>query len=300
MKKIAVLFAGQGAQYPGMGKSLYESSEAARGVFDVAERMMGGLKQLCFEGDAEALSLTRNTQPAVLITDLAAYAALRESGITPYAVAGFSLGEYAALCASGAMTQAQTLAVVHFRADAMDRVQGGMAAILGVDASVVETLCAETAAEPVNYNCPGQTVVAGTLEALEALEPLAKAQGAKVVRLSVSCPSHSSMMRGVGEMLAARLDAEPMGRLEIPLVANVTGEWAHEGELKALMARQVMSPVRWEKSMRTLIAGGFTHFVEVGPGKTLAGFLKRIDRALPVYSVQDAASLQEAVEALAC
>lgn len=300
MKKVACLFAGQGAQYPGMGKQLFDSSEAARGVFKAADEVMPGISALCFEGSEEALAQTRNTQPAVLTVDVAAYAALCELGFAPDAVAGFSLGEYAALVASGAMGFAQALAIVQARALWMSEVQGAMMAVLGLQAEAVETLCNAVSGvcEPVNYNCPGQTVVAGTSQAIDELALLAKAQGAKTARLAVSCPSHSSLMRGVGEKLRERLEGEALAPPGLPFVANATGDWAGDANLPELLSRQVMSPVRWEQGIRTMIASGVTHFVEAGPGKTLCGFLKRIERSMPAYNVADAGSLDETAKAL--
>ncbi|HHV10066.1 MAG TPA: ACP S-malonyltransferase [Clostridiales bacterium] len=309
MEKTAFLFAGQGSQYIGMGKELYDNFEACRKVFQEANDSLNmDLTGLIFEGSKEELDLTENTQPAVVTTSLAAYKAIRSYGIKPEAVAGLSLGEYSALTASGVFQLSQVVPLVRkrgrFMQEAVPEGIGKMCAILGLAEDKVREACNEAKdfgiVEPANFNCPGQIVIGGENRAVDEAARLAKEKGAlKTLDLAVSAPFHTSMLKPAAERLRIELEQLPLHDMQIPLISNVNAEYVNnKDEVKGLLYRQVMSSVLWEQTIRNMIADGFRKFVEIGPGKTLSGFVRKVDRSLKVYNVENMASLEAAVKAL--
>lgn len=285
MSRIAFVFPGQGAQYFGMGKDFYENNSESRAVYDKASEITGiDMKALCFE-ENDKLNITEYTQIGLLTTELAILRAVTALGIKPEVTAGLSLGEYAALVAAGKLSEDDAMRVVRARGIFMQEAVptgGAMAAVLGLDFEKVEEICANTngIVELANYNCPGQIVISGEEAAVsEASEKLKEAGAKRVARLNVSGPFHSSMLKGAGEKLAEPLAEVSFKDSEIPYVANTTAEYVTDTEnIKELLVRQVSSSVRWEQSVRLMLENGIDTFVEIGPGKTLAGFLKRIDR----------------------
>ncbi len=304
MPKTAFVFPGQGSQVPGMGLDTADAVPAARAVFDAADRALGfPIAQLCFEGPAEALKLTENTQPAILTTSVALLAAVRAAGLEADYVAGHSLGEYSALVAAGALPFADAVRLVRKRGrymqEAVPAGTGAMAALLGLSAERVDALCAAAAQGRVvsaaNRNSPGQTVIAGHADAVERAVDLAKREGAKrAVVLQVSAPFHCALMAPAQQKLAADLDAVPFRDLAIPLIDNWRAREASSGEeAREGLKRQVTSPVLWEESVRYLAAQGVERFVEIGPGRVLTGLLRSIDRGLKGESVRDFDSLRK-------
>lgn len=302
MSKIAFVFPGQGAQYFGMGKDFYESNEDCRKVFDRASEITGiDMKALCFE-ENDRLNITEYTQIGLLTTELAILKAVEQTGIRPSVTAGLSLGEYAALVASKKLSEDDAMRVVRARGIFMQEavpVGGAMAAVLGLDFEKVEAVCADTdgIVELANYNCPGQIVISGEEAAVEAASEKLKEAGAKrVARLNVSGPFHSSMLKGAGEKLAGPLSEVRFTDSDIPYVANTTAEYVQDAsQIKDLLIRQVSSSVRWEQSVRKMLADGVDTFIEIGPGKTLAGFMKRIDRkavSINIGKVEDLEKLK--------
>lgn len=285
MSRIAFVFPGQGAQYFGMGKDFYENNSESRAVYDKASEITGiDMKALCFE-ENDKLNITEYTQIGLLTTELAILRAVAALGIKPEVTAGLSLGEYAALVAAGKLSEDDAMRVVRARGIFMQEAVptgGAMAAVLGLDFEKVEEICANTngIVELANYNCPGQIVISGEEAAvLEASEKLKEAGAKRVARLNVSGPFHSSMLKGAGEKLAKPLAEVSFKASDIPYVANTTAEYVTDTEnIRELLVRQVSSSVRWEQSVRLMLENGIDTFVEIGPGKTLAGFLKRIDR----------------------
>lgn len=295
MGGVAFLFAGQGAQHPGMGAELAAASPAARAVFDAADAERPGTSAQCFEGAQEELNDTANTQPCVFAVDLACARALVERGVEPQAVAGFSLGEVAALTFAGAYTDEAGFELVCHRAalmaDAARRHPGAMRAVMKLDAERVGELAREAGeAWPVNYNSPQQTVVAGTPDALERLDALVKAERGRSMPVAVSGAFHSPYMEEAATALAALLaDGREPASPELPVIANRTARAYPDGpaagaERAKLLAEQVASPVQWVETLRELERRGIDTFIEVGPGKTLTGLVKRTlegVRALP-------------------
>ena len=309
MPKIAFIFPGPGSQYPGMGRELAENFACARAVFDAVDRALGfSLSQLCFEGPAEELQLTANTQPTILAASVAAAEVLREKGIRPDYVAGHSLGEYSALVAAGAIRLQDAVRLVHKRGqymqEAVPKGEGTMAALLGLEPAVAEDICREAAqgqvVSPANWNSPGQIVIAGQAAAVQRAVDLAKTHGAKrSIVLNVSAPFHCALMRPAAERLAADLDALDFSDLSVPLMNNVDARLVStSAEARDGLKRQVTAPVRWEQSMGALRFHGADRFVEVGPGKVLTGLLRQIDREATCLRVEDARTLDETLTRL--
>lgn len=292
MAKIAFIYPGQGAQKAGMGKDFYENSEHAKAVYDKASELLQiDMKALCFE-ENEKLDLTEYTQAALVTTCLAMTKVVEERGLKPDVTAGLSLGEYCAISVAGGMKEEDAISLVRKRGILMQNTvpagEGAMAAILGMDASVIEEGIKDLEGVTVaNYNCPGQIVITGETKAVEKAAEILKEAGAKrAVLLNVSGPFHSPMLKQAGEELAKEMEKVEMEPLQIPYVTNVTAEYVTDiRETKKLLAEQVAASVRWQESVERMIAEGVDTFVEIGPGKTLAGFLRKIDRSVKVYNI---------------
>jgi [acyl-carrier-protein] S-malonyltransferase len=302
MGKIAFVFSGQGAQYPGMGRSLYENSPAARAVFEMADRVRPGTAAQCFEADGEVLSKTENTQPCVFAVDLAAAAAAVERGIQPECAAGFSLGEVAAVGFAGILSYEEAFRLVCRRAEwmaaAASHSPGAMVAVLKLPANEVERLCAGLEeAWPVNYNCPGQTVVAVREDLAEQLCAMVKEAGGRAKRLAVSGAFHSPYMEPAARCLAEYLAEIPFSAPKIPVYSNVTA-MPYGADGKNLLARQCKSPVLWQKTVETLCAEGVDTFVEVGVGKTLAGLVQKTNSQAKTFPIQNKEELEAAAAVL--
>jgi [acyl-carrier-protein] S-malonyltransferase len=302
LPKVAFIFPGQGSQYPGMGRELAETFPSARRVFEEADRALGfPLSRLCFEGPAEELQLTANTQPAILTVSVAAAEVLRERGVRPQFVAGHSLGEYSALVAAGALKLAEAIQLVRKRGQYMQEAvpvgQGAMAAILGLDAAAVEEVCREAAqgevVSPANLNSPGQIVIAGHAAAVGRAVELAKSRGAKrAIILNVSAPFHCDLMKLAQDRLAEDLEHAQVADPRIPLINNADAQAVTSAAaVREGLKRQVTAPVRWEESMRALRAQNVDVFVEVGPGKVLSGLLRQIDREAECLRAEDRSTL---------
>lgn len=302
MGKIAFVFSGQGSQYGGMGKSLFETSPAARQVFETADKIRPGTSEQCFSGAAEELSLTKNTQPCLYCVDLAAARALEEAGVHADFAAGFSLGEVAALTFSGAFSEEDGFSFVCRRAAAMQEAAeqnpGAMAAVLKLPNETVEQLCGEFShVWAVNYNCPGQLVVAGEKAELEAFCARVAEKGGRAVPLAVSGGFHSPLMADAAERLRGELESIAMKRPRLPVYANFTAQPYGENA-KELLLEQVKNPVRWQETVENLAAQGVDTFMECGAGKTLCGLIKKTVKDATVLRVEDAETLQAAVNAL--
>lgn len=308
MGKVAFIFAGQGAQYSGMGKELADNIEASKKVFEEADKALGfEISKLCFEGPKENLDKTENTQPAVLTTSIAALKALEEKGIKPDVTAGLSLGEYSALVCSGVLNFSDAVKLVRkrgrFMQEAVPEGVGTMAAILGLASEDVREICRESSSlgivEPANFNCPGQIVIGGEIEAVKAASEKAKEKGAKVMPLSVSAPFHTSMLKPAADKLEEELRNIELGSVNIPIITNVTADYVESTEeVKELLKKQVMSSVLWENTIKRMLDDGVDTFIELGPGKVLSGFVKKIDRKVKVVNIEDMKSLEKAVETL--
>lgn len=298
----AFVFPGQGAQSVGMGRSLYETSPAARAVLDAADAACGGgLLARCFDGPEEALKDTRHAQPAIFAVSCAALAAVRSLGLEPTRVAGHSIGEYAALHAAGVFDVETGMRLVRVRADAMAEAAaahpGTMAAVLGLDADAVALVCAavDGVVAPANLNCPGQIVISGEATAVAAAGEALKAAGAKrVVPLAVSGAFHSPLMESAAGPLQAALAAAALRDPSLPVVANVTADYASDAaSVRANLVAQVPGRVRWIETVERLVGDGCTDFVECGPGTVLAGLVRKIAPQTRTWSVGDAASLEK-------
>ncbi len=307
MGKVAFLFAGQGAQHPQMGVDLIEASTAAREVFEVAEALRPGTIEQLRSSSKEELSRTENTQPCVFAHDLAAAIALSERGVTPAAVAGFSLGEVAALTFAGAFSLSVGFEVVCHRAELMAEASrehpGEMRAVIKFEASEVERLAHEAGAEcwPVNYNSPQQTVVAGSPESCAVLDRLVKEAGGRTMKVAVSGAFHSPYMQGASEGLAAYLHNGHMPQQTlIPVISNMTAQAYSTDPARAaeLLAEQVCHPVQWVCTLERLADEGFDTFVEVGPGKTLTGLVKRTLKDAVTYACETAEDVEFVATAL--
>lgn len=305
MSKVVFMFPGQGAQYIGMGKDFYDACEESKAVYELASKVTGlDIAKLCFE-ENEEINITEYTQIAMLTTEAAIYAALKKAGKEPAACAGLSLGEYGALIASGVMSMEDAFRVIRARGIFMQEAVptgGAMAAVLGLDAKAIEEVCSNTEGivSIANYNCPGQIVITGKTAAVEKAAESLKAAGAKrAVLLNVSGPFHSKMLESAGEELAKEMEKRNFEPLAIPYVTNVTAKYVTDiKETKALLAKQISSPVRWEESVRTMIEDGVDTFVEIGPGKTLAGFMRRIDKGVKVYNIETWEGMEKVIAEL--
>lgn len=298
MGQVAFVFAGQGAQHTGMGKGLFKVSPAARAVFQMADSIRPGTSRQCFEGTKEELSETVNTQPCVFAVDLACAAALREAGVAAEGAAGFSLGEVAALAFTGILSAEDAFAVVCKRAEFMEQCsqkkKGSMAAILGLETRKAEGICRQAGVWPVNYNGPGQLVAAGETENISAVRGLAAEAGGKAVRLAVSGAFHSPMMSEASGRLAEELEHVMLKRPAIPLYSNVTGKPYGENAAE-LIARQVKSPVLWQKVIESMVSDGFGTFLEVGPGTTLCRLIRKISPTARVAGTENPEDVERAV-----
>jgi [acyl-carrier-protein] S-malonyltransferase len=305
---IAYVFPGQGSQYAGMGKDLFDNFEVSREVFLEADQALGfPLSAMCFEGEESDLQLTENTQPAILTVSVAVLRAMAAVGISgPRRTAGHSLGEYSALVASGAISLADAVRTVRARGRYMQEATpvgtGAMAAILGSDLSTVERVCNEAAegevCSPANINSPGQIVIAGNGNAVDRAMVIAKELGAKrAIKLNVSAPFHCALMLPAQKRLEADLNLIEFSDLSIPIVTNVdAGEVTLGSEARDALIRQVSSPVRWLESVEKLISSGVDTFIEVGPGKVLSGLTRQINRGVRCLNVEDSATLKLALE----
>ena len=298
MNKLAFVFPGQGAQAVGMGKDLFDQYDVAKRLFAEADEALGySIKDMCFEGPADDLKLTANTQPAILTVSVIVNEILKEHGVQPDVAGGHSLGEYSALVAAGVLSFKDAVAFVHKRGQYMQEAvpvgEGGMAAIIGLDDETIAAACEKATKEsgevqPVNFNCPGQTVIAGTTKGVE-----------KAVILPVSAPFHSTLMKPAAEKLADELAKVAIHDAAFPVVSNYTGELETKAEeIKANLVAQADHPVRWITCVKTMQAFGADTFVEAGPGKTLCGFNRRIDRSIKSLNVENLESLQKTLDYL--
>jgi len=309
MSKIAFIFSGQGAQYIGMGKDITQEYASADAILDKASEALGfDIKEMIFEGDEETLKITENTQPAILTTSIACLQPLLEKGIKPSVVAGLSLGEYTAHVAAGTFSFEDAVRLVRkrgrFMQEAVPIGVGKMAAIMGLERHDVFDCCKEASdagvVEAANFNCPGQIVVAGEIAAIEKIVELSKEKGAKrSIILPVSAPFHCSLLKKAEQNLAIELKNVQINDIEIPVISNVTADYVkNKDTVKDLLVKQVISPVYWEDSINKMITDGIDTFVEIGPGKVLSGFVKKISKDVRVLNVEDLDSLGKTLEAL--
>ena len=303
MGKIAFVFAGQGAQYSGMGQSLCEMSPAARAVFDVADKLRPGTSQQCFTAPVEELSITENTQPCLYCVDLAAAEALEEAGVRADVAAGFSLGEVAALSFAGVFSPEEGFDFVCKRGQAMQKAgeenPGAMAAVLKLTNEQVEELCQGfEQVWPVNYNCPGQLVCAGEAAQIDAFCEKVQQAGGRAKKLAVSGGFHSPFMESASEELREVLGDVDVREPEVPVYANLNARPYTAGSAKELLIQQVKNPVRWQETVERLAQLGVDTFIECGPGTTLCGLIRKTVKGATVLNVQDAETLRAAVEAV--
>ena len=302
MPKVAYIFPGQGSQYVGMGKDLYERSDKARELFDKADALLGiNLSRICFDGPEDALRQTKNTQPALFLHSIVLVSMIDRNNASM--VAGHSLGEYSALVAAGALTFEEGLRLVRLRGELMqyagEKEKGTMAAVVGLNTEIVEEICREASSAGIvqcaNFNSPGQIVISGSVEGIHKAMEIAKARGAKLVKeLVVSGAFHSPLMKSALEGLNAGLNSAVIRDAQIPVYANVTGKGVQKAEeIRTLLNEQLTKPVRWEESIVQMIVDGATTFIEFGPGKVLQGLVKRINNNVDVKGVDKFDDIQK-------
>lgn len=308
--RTVFMFSGQGAQYAGMGKELYQNYSAAKRVFDCADDVLGySIKEICFQDEAK-LGETEFAQPAILTMSIAALEVLKEQGVRAEMTAGLSLGEYSAYVASGAMDFEEAVALVQkrgkFMAEAVPSGEGAMYAIIGLDTKLVEEACEEAVQEglglavPANYNAPGQIVIAGATKAVEKAAALAKEKGAKMaVRLKVSGPFHTKMLQPAAERLGPELEKMHISPMEIPVYTNVDAkEVASEKDIIPILTKQICCPVRFSDIIQNMHEKGADTFIELGPGKALCGFVKRTLKGVTILNVEDESSMAKTMSKL--
>ncbi len=300
MGKTAFIFPGQGAQYIGMGKDFYEQIPVSKEVFELASNVSGlDVAALCFE-ENDKINITEYTQIAMLAMEVAILKAIEERGYKPDVTAGLSLGEYGAITAAGVMSAEDVFKVVRKRGIYMQEAVpegGAMVAVLGLDTAVIEEVCAKTEGviSIANYNCPGQIVITGESDAAErAVQALKEAGAKRCVPLNVSGPFHSCMLEDAGEKLGHVLNQATVCDIRIPYLSNVTADYVMDKEqVKPLLVRQVSSPVRWQQSVERMIADGVDIFVEIGPGKTLSGFMRKINKEVKTLNIEKVEDLEK-------
>ena len=301
MTKTAFLFAGQGAQKLGMARDLYDQYPIVKETFDQASRVLGYDLRDLIDHDEEKLNQTRYTQPAILTTSVAIYRLLVENGLQPDMVAGLSLGEYSALVAAGSLDFEDAVALIAKRGQFMETAApagtGKMVAVMNTDVALIEEACEKASdkgyVKPANYNTPAQIVIGGDVAAVDAAVDYLKEAGAKrLISLNVSGPFHTALLKPASEKLALELETVDFQDFQVPLVGNTEAKVMETNQIKSLLARQVMEPVRFYESIDTMKELGLTKVIEIGPGKVLSGFLKKIDKNIEALAVEDEASLQ--------
>lgn len=301
MSKTAFLFAGQGAQKLEMARDLYDAFPVVKETFDQASQILGYDVRTLIDSDEVKLNQTRYTQPAILTTSIAIYRLLLEKGFQPDMVAGLSLGEYSALVAAGALSFEEALVLIAKRGEFMETVapagSGKMVAVMNTDVSVIEEACKKASdkgyVRPANYNTPAQIVIGGDAVAVDTAVENLKAAGAKrLIPLNVSGPFHTALLKPASEKLAVELKKVDFKEFQLPLIGNTEAKVMEHSQIKSLLARQVMEPVRFYESVETMKDLGLTEVIEIGPGKVLSGFIKKIDKTILVSSVEDVPSLE--------